>query len=183
MQVNVTARHTDLTPALKGYAEKKLLGVKKYVEKVTKAHVILNVEKDRHIAEVVLDLSKSRVAASAVAGDMYSAIDMVMDKVNRQVKRHMDKVKEHRDLPYTVVANIIQDEKVTGDGVERVTDVKEVRELAIEEQSVSEAISHLEDRSAGFWLFRNSSDGRLNVVYSRKDGSYGMLIIMDRRGE
>ena len=84
MEVNITARHLELTPALREYAEKRLMQVKKYTAKVTTVHIILNVEKDRHIAEVILNISRNKINASAIAGDMYAAIDIVMDKVIKQ---------------------------------------------------------------------------------------------------
>ncbi len=176
MQVNVTARHTKLTPALKEYAEKKLLQVKKYVEKITTAHIILNVEKDRHIAEVVLDISKHKIAAKAVAGDMYGAIDLVMDKASKQVKKHMDKVKEHRELPYSVVADVVFD----GKGVARSKTppkIKDVEEYRIKEQSILEAVETMEKRNHNFCVFKNVDGGRTNIVYKREDGSRGLLIL------
>ena len=176
MQVNVTARHIELTPALREYAEKKLLGIKKYVEKVTNAHVIMNVEKDRHIAEVIVDLSKSRIAATAVAGDMYGAIDLVMDKVIKQVRRQMDKVKEHRDLPYAVVADIVQGQQ-PAESLDANAQMKEVRHFEARKQSLAEAIKELESRDMNFWLFRSSSDNRINVIYRRSEEGYGMLIV------
>ena len=109
MKVNITARHLELTSSLKEYAEKKLLQVKKYARKITTAHVILNVEKDRHITEVKLSVSGGSINAKAQAGDMYGAIDIVMDKVVGQLRRHMERAKGHKDLPYSVVANIVHD--------------------------------------------------------------------------
>lgn len=177
MKVNVTARHTDLTPPLREYAEKKVMAVKKYVEKITNVHIILNVEKDRHIAEVVLDISKNRLAATAVAGDMYGAIDMVTDKITKQVRRHMDKVKEHKDLPYAVVANIVQEQQSSAESVESLTKVKEVKEFQVKKQSVGEALRELQEREMNFWLFKNMSDSKLNVIYRRADKSFGILIV------
>jgi len=179
MKVNITARHLELTPALRNYAEKKLLQVKKYVEKVTTAHIILNVEKDRHIAEIVLGLSKSSLTAKAVAGDMYGAIDLVMDKLVKQLRKHMDKVKEHKDLPYTVVANMVKNEAETiGENSSLIEpQLEEVKEIDLRTQTVAEALNSLEEKELSFWPFKNSRDGSVCIVYKRESGIKGMLVV------
>ncbi|NLB35334.1 MAG: ribosome-associated translation inhibitor RaiA [Elusimicrobia bacterium] len=177
MQVKVTSRRIELTPSLRAYAENRLQVIKKYVEKITNVHIILNVEKDRHIADVVLELSKNRIAAQAVAGDMYSAIDMVTDKIAKQVRRHMDKVKAHTGLPYAVVANIVQEQQASSASTDVTTLVKEIKEFEIRKQSIANALKELQERDLNFWLFKNSKDSKVSVVYRRSDKTFGMLIV------
>ncbi|MFW6134871.1 MAG: ribosome hibernation-promoting factor, HPF/YfiA family [Elusimicrobiota bacterium] len=180
MKINVTARHTELTPALTKYAKKRLRQVKKYVDKITKAHVILNIEKDRHIAEVILGLSKNNITAKAVAGDMYGAIDMVMDKITKQLRRHMDKVKDHKHIPpYSAVAEMVREEAgASKEGQEnQKLELQEVKESKLKEQTINEALETLQKERLDFWAFRETRKNTLNIVYKRPDGTYGMQII------
>lgn len=177
MQVNITARHLDLTPALKEYAEKKLLKTKKYSNKITNVHIILNVEKNRHIAEIVLHVSGQDISAKAMAGDMYGAIDLVMNKILKQLKRHMAKVKDHRkSLPYSVVADLAWEE-IQNSSTGSWPLLNEVRKIEIKRQSVPDAVKYLRDRDLKFWVFREKGTDNLNIVYRKDGGSYGMMII------
>jgi putative sigma-54 modulation protein len=92
MLVKTTARHFDLTPGLKGHVEERLGRLKKYAYPILEAHVILSVEKYRHIAEITLHGDGLRVAGKGEAEDMYAAIDDVVGKLEAQVKRHKEKL-------------------------------------------------------------------------------------------
>ncbi|MDA3792307.1 MAG: ribosome-associated translation inhibitor RaiA [Elusimicrobia bacterium] len=180
MKVNITARHLELTSALKEYAEKKLLHARKFAGNIKKGHIILNVEKDRHIAEIVVSVKNHNITAKAVAGDMYAAIDVVMDKLNKQLKKHLEKIKDHRQTaPYSMVANLIWEDMDRGAaGSEPVEpQLEEVRKLDVKKQSIGDAIKTLDEKKLNFWVFREPDSENLNIVYYRKDGSHGMLII------
>ncbi|MEA3506168.1 MAG: ribosome-associated translation inhibitor RaiA, partial [Elusimicrobiota bacterium] len=167
MKVNITARHLELTPALKEYAEKKLLQTTKFGSNITKGHIILNVEKDRHIAEVVVSVKKHNIAAKAVAGDMYAAIDVVMEKLKKQLKKQLEKIKDHRNAaPYSMVANLIweDNQQVSRTGGETIEpQLEEVSKLDVKEQSVGEAIETLDERDLKFWVFRDPGSENLNI--------------------
>ena len=94
MQVSVTFRKIDASDTLRNYAEEKLYRIKKYVEDPIEAHVVLSVEKFRHIAEVSINANGLRINGQEETGDMYSAIDMVVDKVEAQIKKYREKLKE-----------------------------------------------------------------------------------------
>lgn len=186
MKVNITARHLELTSSLKEYAEKKLLQVKKYAKKITAAHIILNVEKNRHITEVKLSVSGGSINAKAQAGDMYGAIDIVMDKVVGQLRRHTERIKDHKDLPYSVVVrdtiNSVPYDKIYIPGKNSSSvepEVEEVKEFKIKTQSVSSALKMLDksEKKLTFWVFRNEKDSKICIIYRRKDATHGILII------
>ena len=175
MKVNITARHLELTPALKEYAQKKLEQVKKHTRKITTAHIILNVEKDRHIAEVVLGVAKSKINAKTVAGDMYASIDLVMSKIVKQLRKHLDKIKEHKDvLPYTMVENMAQEDYARKKPRELFID--EVREINIIKQTEKEVVAIMKSRKFDFWVFE-SEEGDVNIIYKKDSGKYCKLII------
>ncbi len=179
MKVNITARHLDLTPALKEYAEKKLIKAKKYA-KITNAHIILNVEKNRKIAEIVIHVSGQDISAKSVSGDMYGAIDLVMDKIIKQLRRHRGKVKNHRRvLPYSVVADLAWEEMQSPEQDSSPL-LTEVREVEINQQSVADAVKYLRERDLSFWVFTEEGTGNLSIVYKKEGGSYGMMTIKEK---
>ncbi len=97
MQVNLSGHHVELTPALRQYVEEKLLRVERYHDQITQAYVVLDVEKLRHKAEVTLKVPHSDdIHAQAEEADMYAAIDAMADKLDRQIKRHKEKLTDHR---------------------------------------------------------------------------------------
>lgn len=96
MQVNLTGHHVDITEALRNYVESKLEKLERHFDHVTNVHVILTVEKQRQKAEANLHISGADVFADATDENMYAAIDALVDKLDRQVLRHKEKLKSHR---------------------------------------------------------------------------------------
>lgn len=95
MQINLTGHHVDVTPALRGYVRDKFQRLERHFDNVTDVHVILTVEKLRHKAEADMHVSGNHLYADAIQGDMYAAIDMLADKLDRQLKKHKEKLTDH----------------------------------------------------------------------------------------
>lgn len=95
MQTDLTGHHIDITPALRDYVNEKMERIARHFDNVTHCHVVLSVEKTRHKAEATINLSGSDLHADAVQDDMYAAIDALVDKLDRQIKRHKEKVTDH----------------------------------------------------------------------------------------
>ncbi len=95
MQFSVTGHHVDVTPALREYIESKLTRIERHFDHVTDLHCILTVEKLRHKAEATVALSGGKLFAEAVEDDMYAAIDAMIDKLDRQVRKHKEKLTDH----------------------------------------------------------------------------------------
>ena len=96
MQIQLSGHHVDITPALRQFVSDKLERVERHFEQVGTVHVILSVEKMRHKAEATIHLNRGTVFADAEADDMYAAIDALVDKLDRQVKKQKEKNKDHR---------------------------------------------------------------------------------------
>jgi len=96
MNITVTARHFDLTPELKEYVEREINGLTRYFDKIISADVILDVEKYRQTAEVKIKVYRDVLTGTADSDDMYASIEMVIDKVKRQLKKYKGKLKEKR---------------------------------------------------------------------------------------
>ena len=95
MQVNVSGHHVEVTDALRDYVGAKLERVVRHFDNVTDVHCILTVEKLQQKAEATMHISRSTIHAEAVDGDMYAAIDLMTDRLDRQVKKHKEKMQDH----------------------------------------------------------------------------------------
>ncbi len=95
MQINITGHHVDITPALRAYVEEKLERLERHFDNITNAHVILEIEKDRQKAEATIHVSRGQVYADSEDENMYAAIDSLANKLDRQIKKHKEKLKDH----------------------------------------------------------------------------------------
>lgn len=96
MELHVTFRHMDPSETIKRHVQSRLNRLKKYLLKPETAHVILEVEKFRRIAEITLTDNGDRIAALDESGDMYESIDGAVAKLERQLKKHKDKIQSHK---------------------------------------------------------------------------------------
>ena len=97
MQINFTGHHLSVTPALKAFTEEKFDRLARHFDKITAVNVIFDVEKLRQIAEATLLVAKGELHARSEAEDMYAAIDTLVDKLDRQLIKHKEKIRSHRD--------------------------------------------------------------------------------------
>lgn len=95
MQLNLTGHHVEITPALREYVDAKFERLERHFDHVFDVHVILNVEKLRHTAEATVHVNGNNLFADAVNEDMYAAIDGLIDKLDRQVKKHKERIQDH----------------------------------------------------------------------------------------
>ncbi len=95
MQLSITGQHINITPALRDYVDSKLERLERHFENVTDIHCVLSVEKTRHKAEATVQVSGTTLFADEVQEDMYAAIDGLIDKLDRQVKKHKEKLQNH----------------------------------------------------------------------------------------
>ena len=96
MQVSVTGRHVEVTEAMKQHVEDKIGKIKRHFDHVTDIHVILTVEKLEQKAEATVQISGAKLFADDVQEDMYAAIDNMVDKLDRQIIKHKEKIQSHR---------------------------------------------------------------------------------------
>jgi putative sigma-54 modulation protein len=167
MQVMVTFRHVEPTEGLRQHAEEKVQRIHKYLRRPIEAHVILSVEKQRHIAEVQLTANHLNVTATEQTDDLYSAIDLAMTKIERQVKKHTAKIKDHKG-PNNLTAPLARESERAGSTIH-------TQRVSVKPMSVDEAIMQLKLQKNDFLLFTNAATDAFSVVYRRKDGNYGLI--------
>ena len=167
MQVVVTFRHMDATPALRRYAETKVQRVHKLMRRPIEAHVILEVSKRRHIAEITLSGEQLHVTAKEATADLYSAIDLAMDKVERQIQKRVSKRLAHRHDEPPPVAPAAR-KRVAAPAVAR-------ERVTVEPMRLAEAVRRLSQDGAEFLLFQNEKTEVVNLLLRRKDGSLALV--------
>lgn len=168
MQVMVTFRHVEPSKGLHEYAEEKVQRVHKYLRRPIEAHVILSVLKHRHVAEVQVTANRLNINATEETDDLYSAIDLAMSKIERQIKKHVAKHKRHKGNN-AAAANPLASETARRGAVIR------TQRVAVKPMSVDEAVMQLKLLKNDFLLFKNADSETLSVVYRRKDGNYGLI--------
>jgi putative sigma-54 modulation protein len=97
MHINITGHKMDVTPALKAFTEEKFDKLERHFDQIHAINVVFDVEKLRQIAEATITVTKGEVHASSESEDMYTAIDLLVDKLNRQLVKHKEKMLDHRD--------------------------------------------------------------------------------------
>ena len=95
MQLSVTGHHVEVTPPLRDYVASKIEKIERHFDNVTDVHCILTVEKLRHKAEATIKVNGGTIYADATEEDMYAAIDGLVDKLDRQIKKHKEKMADH----------------------------------------------------------------------------------------
>jgi putative sigma-54 modulation protein len=97
MKLDLTGHHVEINETLRSYVQNKFEKLERHFDHVTGIHVVLTVSKLEHRAEATLNVSRAKLFADAVEEDMYAAIDCLVDKLDRQVKRHKEKLSNHHD--------------------------------------------------------------------------------------
>ncbi|ASQ46948.1 ribosome hibernation-promoting factor, HPF/YfiA family [Legionella clemsonensis] len=97
MQISFTGHNVEVTPALRAFTVDKFNKLDRHFDKITSVHVVFDIEKLSQIAEATIQVAKGEFHARAESEDLYAAIDALIDKLDRQLIKHKEKIREHRD--------------------------------------------------------------------------------------
>jgi len=173
MEITVTFRHLQPNDALRSYAEEKASRIAKYASNITEVHVILTHEKRRYVAEVTVHVNRAKIAAKEETEDnMYASIDLVMDKIERQVKKYKDKLTDHKEQHRRALHNVFS---MSESGSSREGNIVRTETVAIETMSVDRALGRLRDNNEDFFVFKNQDTDKVNVLYRRRNGDIGLI--------
>lgn len=167
MNINVRGKNVEVTDALKEYVEKRLGKLDKYFVDLKEANVTLVVEKADHRVEVTIPVSGMILRGEETTGDMYSSIDLVMDKLERQLEKYKSRLSRKIrmvDVKPEVVTDIVDDASVI-----------KTKRFAVKPMPVDEAVMQMNLIGHSFFVFSNAETEEVNVVYRRKDGKYGLI--------
>lgn len=177
MNVEITGRHVPITPAIRLYVLKRLRKFDKFFGQNATFHVIIDVEKERHTAEILLKSKLLDLTGKGETGDMYSSIVRAIEKLERQAiksKTRLIETKRQKAKAQSV-------EEKSGVRRPRMAPRASRRSVILEEElpprpmDVEEATAELGQSEYPFFVFRNVESGSMNVLYRRKDGSLGLI--------
>jgi putative sigma-54 modulation protein len=185
MQVIVKGRHMDVTPALRSHAEEKAQKLARYLDRIREIEVIIYAQKAWQTAEVNLYSDLVDVRAQERSQDMYESIDLVMKKLEKQLRRFKEKLKSHphnsRDMTQAVAeraASELIHEQNGSHGAEELEEearIVRTKRLQLKPISPEEAADQMELVGHEFYVFLNADDQQVNVLYRRNDGHYGLI--------
>ncbi|HYA11489.1 MAG TPA: ribosome-associated translation inhibitor RaiA [Thermodesulfovibrionales bacterium] len=170
MNIIVTGRHLEVTPALKKYAEEKIKKFNRYMSNISEAIVTLSVEKYRHKVEVLLKVNGVLIQAEGITGEIYSSIDEVVEKLERQVKKYKEKLVSHRKGEGKASGT-----EMKATAVEETGRIIKNKKFELKPMSPDEAAMQMELLDKNFFVFTNDSSGNINVIYRRNDGNFGLI--------
>ncbi len=175
MQVSVTFRNTGSENWFKDYATERLSKIQKYIDKPVEAHVVLSVEKFRNVAEVNIMAKGINLVGKEEAKDMQLAIDNVIDKIERQIKKHKEKSRDHKAGTGRAEEKGGPRESSAGFEEESRARVVETRKVVLKPMSLEEAMIEMEGSRNRFVIYRDAQSENISVIYRREDGNFALL--------
>ena len=184
MQLTIKGKNVDVTDALKEYAEKKIQKITKYSDSIITVDITFSVERSWHIVDIMVHTSGYVLRGEERTGDMYASIDSVIEKLEKQLRKQKEKlskkaVKAPENVAYTIPSGIPaggnaeeEEDDIKTVGID--DEIKLVRRFNPKPMDIKDAIMDMESRGHGFYVFVNSQNGRVNVVYKCQVG-YGLI--------
>lgn len=175
MNIMIRGSKLEITEAMEAYAKDKLSKLDKYLDtnENPKATVLVKVRGHLHTVEVTIPLNSLILRAEESQEDYYAAIDVVIDKLERQIRKNKTRIasnkkKEIRDFAYGYIEEIENDEDKEEKVVKR-------KKIDLKPMSEEEAILQMELLGHSFYLYKDAETNNFTVVYKRKDGDYGII--------
>lgn len=182
MNLEMTGRQVEITPALREFAEDKLRKLEKLLEDPLDVHVVLEIAKHRHVAEIQVKSRTASFSGMEETGDLYASISEVADKLERQALKHKEKVTGRRrreGARAPKVGAVLEAEanraKPATEPDEQMTRIIRSERYRLKPLSPEDAVMELEASKDEVLVFRDSASDRVNVVYRRADGHFGLV--------
>lgn len=167
MQITIRGKNVAVTPALNDYVEEKVGRLSRYLENISEAVVALSVVKDKHIVEVTVFVNGSGIILRGEESndDMYASIDLVVEKVERQIRKYKTRLSKKSLVRPDVPA--LENEQPAK--------LVKTKRFAIKPMDPEEAVMQMNLIGHDFFVFFNADTEEVNVVYKRKDGNFGLI--------
>ncbi len=177
MDITVTGRHVEVTPAIREYATKKLDHIGIDFPRMLSAHYILEVDKFRQIAELIIQCGNHiTIEATEVSEDLYASIDRVVDKAARRMRKYKTRLQNHHQregASFHVDEQVLTHDLQEDEGHHRVV---RTERFAVKPMSVDEAVLQMElSEGHQFIMFMNAETDKINVLYRRRSGDFGLI--------
>lgn len=178
MEYNIRGQHIQVTDAMRDFVEKKLSRLEKYFEETitSEINVTMSVTKGKHAVEVTIQLPTVMLRAEEKSEDMYASVDLVVDKLERQIRKNKTKL-NRKFRQSSGIRTLFQDEGAATKVLEEEDDLELVRtkRFMLKPMDVEEAILQMNMVGHSFFMFANAETKEVNVVYKRNDGKYGLI--------
>jgi putative sigma-54 modulation protein len=173
MRLEIRGKNIEVTDALKDYTTKRLSKLEKYIEDVKTAQVALSLDGEGHKVEVTIPLNGIILRGEEVREDMYTSIDMVIEKLEKQIEKYKTKLyRSHRGIG---LKQAVADENKKEDFQQEKFKIVRTKRFALKPMDEEEAIMQMNLLGHSFFVFFNADSEEVNVVYKRKDGDYGLI--------
>ncbi|MCL6120482.1 MAG: ribosome hibernation-promoting factor, HPF/YfiA family [bacterium] len=172
MNIAVTFKHIDSSDAIRQYAESKFQKLEKYLNNIMDVHITLSIERVDHkesgVAQIKLTAKNLTVNAEEKSADIYSAIDLLLEKVESQIKKHKEKMrrKEHVEEGADLFSETDDDSSL---------DIAIKDDYERQPLSVKEALHKLEKRNKDFIIFKDKESSKVSFIYRGDDGEISMI--------
>lgn len=174
MQISITARHFDLTKAIRDHVETSCLKLKKYFDQIISIHVTLAWENNRNICEMSLHASKFGLQSQSEEVDMYLSIDNTIDKMEAQIKKLKERVTNHQKRSMKEISGFSRASLYQADGANEPKKLIKTKRVVPETLSIQEAVDKLDSSEDGYLIFKNVETDGINVLV-KKDESHFKL--------
>lgn len=173
LQVIVTGKNIDITPALRDRAEKRAAKVRRFLANASpiKIEVVLSVQRDEQTSEITVQTAGLVIRGESRTSDMYASIDAAMDRVEKQIRRNKARL-QRRLQQAPKLSEIPANETVEADEMPQLVRTKR---FAVKPMDVEEAVMQMDLLGHDFFVFRNADTSEVNVLYRRRDGNYGLI--------
>ncbi|MCX8084950.1 MAG: ribosome-associated translation inhibitor RaiA [Calditerrivibrio sp.] len=175
MNIQITGKNIELTDAIRNYVEKKVSKVKKYFDQVLDVQVILDVQKNVHLAEILVNAKGVFLKGLEKSEDLYASIDLAVDKIDRQLVKYKEKLKAkklmEKEFEKPLKLNIYEHSSMETDRPQIIVS----KQIPVKPMDVEEAVMQMDLLNKNFFVFRNASSGEVNVVYRRDDNNIGLI--------
>jgi len=171
MRINTYGKNIEVTKGMKNMVEEKLGKLEHYFKPETEVHVTFSVQGGKQKIEVTIPLKGTTVHAEEESEDMYASIDMVEDIIERQLRRYRKKIIDKKQSAADFAAAFVEEDDDPGDEIK----IVRTKRFDIKPMDVEEACVQMELLNHNFFVFRNAITNEINVVYKRKDDTYGLI--------
>ena len=176
MQITITARHFELTKAIRDYVETSCLKLKKYFDHIIAVHVVLALENNRNICELSLHAAKFSLQSQAEEMDMYLSIDTAIDKMEGQIKKIKDRITDHQKRALKdQFDDFSRATDFQVDKVDRAHKTIKTKHVVTETLSIAEALEKIEDAKEDFLIFKNIETDSINVLVKKDQEFYKLF--------
>lgn len=180
MQMHITGRHVEVTDDVRSYVEKRVKKIEAIFNRIIDLQVVIELEKNRYFAEIILATAKATFHAQGETHDIFSSLDAVMDKIERQIRRHKERIKDWRrrtsqDRAAVELKDAADHEDISASPGVSPQIVSVPEKFASKPMTVEEAVMQMSTSNEALLLFLNAETNQINLVYEHESRGYGWV--------